>query len=54
MIIWTAFCTTRPKSDVYGVAGGGIVGGSIMAFGMITGGSLNPQRMLGPAIVTGE
>jgi len=50
----TALQTTRPKSDIYGFAIGGTVGMFIMAIGPITGACLNPQRMLGPAIIGGE
>jgi aquaporin NIP len=53
-VFLTAFNSTRPKSDVYGFCIGAMVGVWILMIGPITGCSLNPQRVLGPAIVSGE
>jgi MIP family channel proteins len=53
-VFLTAFNSTRPKSDVYGFCIGAMVGVWILMIGPITGCSLNPQRVLGPAIVSGQ
>lgn len=50
----TAVNHTRPRSDVFGFAIGGSVGMCIIAFGSISGAAVNPYRILGPAIVSGE
>lgn len=50
----TALQTTKPKSDIYGIAIGGTVGMFIMSIGPITGACLNPQRMFGPSWISGE
>ena len=52
--LFTALHHTRPQSDVYGIAIGGLVGLFIMGGGGISGATLNPQRVIGPAIVSGE
>jgi hypothetical protein len=52
--LFTALHHTRPKSDVYGIAIGGLVGMFIMGSGDISGSTLNPQRVIGPAVVSGE
>lgn len=54
IILFTALHHTRPKSDVYGICVGGMVGLWIMGGGGISGAGLNPQRVIGPAIVSGE
>jgi len=58
LLVWVIHMTvvahTRPKSDVYGICIGGTVGMHILGIGPITGAALNPQRILGPAVVSGE
>jgi hypothetical protein len=54
IILFTALHHTRPKSDVYGICVGGMVGLWIMSGGGISGAGLNPQRVIGPAVVSGE
>ncbi|MDA7543624.1 aquaporin [Acidimicrobiia bacterium] len=59
-----AFCTgllmfvilqvTRKENNIYGIAIGGTVFISALLIGEYTGGSLNPARSLGPALVSGK
>ena len=59
-----AFCTgllmfvilqvTREENNIYGIAIGGTVFISALLIGEYTGGSLNPARSLGPALVSGK
>jgi MIP family channel proteins len=54
VIYSTAVNTTKPKTELYGIAIGGTLGFNILAIGSFTGGALNPFRVLGPAICSGE
>ena len=59
-----AFCTgllmfvilqvTRKENNIYGIAIGGTVFISALLIGDYTGGSLNPARSIGPALVSGK
>ena len=59
-----AFCTgllmfvilqvTREENNIYGIAIGGTVFISALLIGAYTGGSLNPARSIGPALVSGN
>lgn len=59
-----AFCTgllmfvilqvTREENNIYGIAIGGTVFISALLIGEYTGGSLNPARSIGPALVSGK
>ena len=59
-----AFCTgllmfvilqvTRKENNIYGIAIGGTVCISALLIGEYTGGSLNPARSIGPALVSGN
>ncbi|MDA8963878.1 aquaporin [Acidimicrobiia bacterium] len=59
-----AFCTgllmfvilqvTREENKIYGIAIGGTVFISALLIGEYTGGSLNPARSIGPALVSGK
>lgn len=59
-----AFCTgllmfvilqvTRKENNIYGIAIGGTVFISALLIGEYTGGSLNPARSIGPALVSGK
>lgn len=53
VVLTTAINTSRPKTDVYGICIGGTVGMFILAIGPMTGGSLNPQRIIGGAVWSG-
>jgi len=44
----------RGTADWAGFVIGATLGFAVMAFGPLTGGSLNPARALGPAIVAGH
>ena len=46
--------STRPNSDVYGIAIGGTVAMCVIAWGNISGACLNPHRFFGPAMIAGE
>lgn len=54
MVCITAVNKTRPKNEVFGMAIGGTVGMFVLCIGPITGASLNPQRILGPAVISAE
>ena len=59
-----AFCTgllmfvilqvTRKENNIYGIAIGGTVFISALLIGDYTGGSLNPARSIGPALISGD
>jgi len=44
----------RPQNNVFALAIGGVQGMAILAIGPITGAALNPWRVIGPAMMTGE
>lgn len=54
IVYMTNINRTKPYSDIYGMAIGGGLGLSILSIGNITGSALNPWRVIGPAIVSGE
>ena len=45
---------TREENNIYGIAIGGTVFISALLIGEYTGGSLNPARSLGPALISGD
>jgi glycerol uptake facilitator-like aquaporin len=45
---------TRKENNIYGIAIGGTVFISALLIGDYTGGSLNPARSLGPALISGD
>merc|ERR1740139_1098380 len=54
MVYSTAIHVTKPKTEVYGLTIGGALGMAILSIGPITGAALNPWRVIGPALITGE
>lgn len=54
MVFATALGSSKPKSEVYGLTIGGALGMAILSIGPITGAALNPFRVLGPSIISGE
>ena len=54
MVYMTAVNSTKPKTEMYGLAIGGTLGIAVWTIGPMTGAGLNPWRVLGPAIITGE
>ena len=54
MVLSTAVAKTKPATDLYGLCIGGALGFAILSIGPATGASLNPWRILGGAIVSGD
>ena len=44
----------RPQNNVWSLTVGGALGMAVLAIGPITGAALNPWRVIGPALITGE
>jgi len=44
----------RPQNNVWALTVGGALGMAVLAIGPITGAALNPWRVVGPAMVSGE
>ncbi|XP_058086545.1 aquaporin TIP2-1-like [Magnolia sinica] len=57
-LVYTVYTTRDPKKGPLGIMGpiaiGFVVGGCILASGPFTGGSMNPARSFGPAVITGD
>lgn len=53
MVYATAVARTKPN-DVHGLAIGGCLGMAILSIGPMTGAALNPWRVFGPAVISGE
>ena len=54
MVFSTAIHESKPSSQVHGLTIGGALGMAVLSIGPITGAALNPFRVLGPAIISGE
>lgn len=54
VIYSTMINNTRPKTEIYGILIGGTYTFIILTIGTFTGAALNPARILGPCIVSGE
>ena len=54
MVYATAVAKTKPQSEVYGLTIGGALGMAILSVGPMTGAALNPWRVVGPAVISGE
>jgi aquaporin NIP len=53
-MIFALVVDKRAPKHIYGIAIGGTLGVSVLSFGTISGGCLNPARVLGPAILSLE
>ena len=53
-LMFVILLVTRKKNNIYGIAIGGTVFISALLIGDYTGGSLNPARSLGPALISGD
>jgi len=53
LLMFVILHVTREENNIYGIAIGGTVFISAVLIGSYTGGSLNPARSLGPALVSG-
>jgi len=53
-MIFALIIDKRAPKHIYGIAVGGTVGVAVLSFGSISGGCLNPARVLGPAILSFE
>ncbi|XP_077234351.1 tonoplast intrinsic protein 2;2 [Tasmannia lanceolata] len=57
-LVYTVYATRDPKKGSQGIMGplaiGFVVGAGILASGPFTGGSMNPARSFGPAVITGD
>lgn len=53
-VIWSMAADDRAPSQIYGFAIGGTLGFAILAGGPLTGAALNPARVFGPALLTGD
>jgi len=57
LLVWTVVAVAvnpRAARDWAGLAIGGVLGLQVMIFGPLTGGSVNPARWFGPALVASE
>ena len=54
LLMFVILLVTRKENNIYGIAIGGTVFISALLIGDYTGGSLNPARSLGPALISGE
>ena len=53
-LMFVILLVTRKENNIYGIAIGGTVFISALLIGNYTGGSLNPARSLGPALISGD
>ena len=54
LLMFVILLVTRKENNIYGIAIGGTVFISGLLIGDYTGGSLNPARSLGPALISGD
>ena len=54
LLMFVILLVTRKENNIYGIAIGGTVFISALLIGDFTGGSLNPARSLGPALISGD
>ena len=54
LLMFVILLVTRKENNIYGIAIGGTVFISALLIGDYTGGSLNPARSLGPALISGN
>ena len=54
LLMFVILLVTRKENNIYGIAIGGTVFISALLIGDHTGGSLNPARSLGPALISGD
>ena len=54
LLMFVILLVTRKENNIYGIAIGGTVFISALLIGDYTGGSLNPARSLGPALISGD
>ena len=54
LLMFVILQLTRKENNIYGIAIGGTVFISALLIGEYTGGSLNPARSIGPALVSGK
>jgi len=54
LLMFVILLVTRKENNIYGIAIGGTVFISALLIGNYTGGSLNPARSLGPALISGH
>ena len=54
LLMFVILLVTRKENNIYGIAIGGTVFISALLIGNYTGGSLNPARSLGPALISGD
>ena len=54
LLMFIILLVTRKENNIYGIAIGGTVFISALLIGDFTGGSLNPARSLGPALISGD
>ena len=54
LLMFVILLVTRKENNIYGIAIGGTVFISALLIGNFTGGSLNPARSLGPALISGD
>ena len=54
LLMFVILVVTRKENNIYGIAIGGTVFISALLIGDYTGGSLNPARSLGPALISGD
>ena len=54
LLMFVILLVTRKENNIYGIAIGGTVFISAILIGDYTGGSLNPARSLGPALISGD
>lgn len=53
-MIFALIIDKRAPKHIYGIAVGGTVGVAVLSFGTISGGCLNPARVIGPALLSFE
>lgn len=50
-MVYALIVDKRAPQHVYGIALGGTIGVAVLSFGTISGGSLNPARVIGPSLL---